>query len=309
MIEVEHLSRYYGQHRAVDDVSFKIGDNTVVGFVGLNGAGKTTTLKVIAGLLPPSAGTVRVDGVDMATAPESFRKQIGFLPETPPLYTEQTVTDFLRFVGSLRGVSPKDLEERLPGVIQRCQLSGREHWVIDELSHGYRKRVGIAATILHKPKLVILDEPISGLDPEQISEMRSVIRDLGRECTVLVSSHILSEVQQTCDRVLMLHRGKIAYEGTERDMEGRPDSSTLVRIAVRGEQSALQAALKTLDYVREAQFTALDGSVEAVIELDGDRREDLVAALVMAGQRLRRVEDAHDALEQKFLELSREGAA
>lgn len=309
MIEVEHLSRYYGQHRAVDDVSFKIGDNTVVGFVGLNGAGKTTTLKVIAGLLPPSAGTVRVDGVDMATAPESFRKQIGFLPETPPLYTEQTVVDFLRFVGSLRGVSAADLEARLPSVIQRCQLTGREDWVIDELSHGYRKRVGIAATILHKPKLVILDEPISGLDPEQISEMRTVIRELGRECTVLVSSHILSEVRQTCDRVLMLHRGKIAYEGTEREMQGRPDSATLVRVAVRGEAEALKAALDGCSYVRSAELTVVDDAVEAVIELDGDRREDLVADLVAAKQRVRRVEDAHDALEQKFLELSREGAA
>lgn len=309
MIEVDHLSRYYGQHRAVDDVSFQIGDKTVVGFLGLNGAGKTTTLKVIAGLLPPSGGTVRVDGVDMATAPESFRKSIGFLPETPPLYVEQTVTEFLRFVGQLRGVPAAEVEKRIPEVIARCQLQGREHWVIDELSHGYRKRVGIAATILHKPRLVILDEPISGLDPEQIIEMRKVIRDLGKECTVLVSSHILPEVQQTCDRVLVLRKGRVVYAGSERDLHGRA-ADAQVRVGVRGEAGALLTALGALPYVREPVVEAeADGVVTVVLGLDGDRREDLVAALVAAGQRVRRVEDAHDELEKTFLDLTREGGA
>ena len=309
MIEVDHLSRYYGQHRAVDDVSFQIGDNTVVGFLGLNGAGKTTTLKVIAGLLPPSAGTVRVDGVDMATAPESFRKSIGFWPETPPRYVEQTVTEFLRFVGQLRGVAAAEVERRIPEVIERCQLKGREHWVIDELSHGYRKRVGIPATILHKPKLVILDEPISGLDPEQIIEMRKVIRDLGKECTVLVSSHILPEVRQTCDRVLVLRKGRIVYAGTERDLHSHGEGH-LVRVGVRGASADLLAVLRGMPNVRSATVEGeADGVVDVLVSLIGDQREELIAALVGAGQRVRRVEDARDDLEQTFLDLTREGAA
>ena len=221
MIEVSHLSRFYGDHRAVDDVSFTIASNTIVGFLGLNGAGKTTTLKVIAGLLPPSAGTVSVDGEDLASAPESFRKRIGFLPETPPLYTEQTVREFLRFVGRLRGMPAAEVEQRLPEVLERCQLGGRGDWVIGQLSHGYRKRVGIAQAIIHRPTLVILDEPISGLDPVQIVEMRKVIRGLAEECTVLVSSHILSEIEQTCDRILVLQAGKLVFVGDGEALRGR----------------------------------------------------------------------------------------
>ncbi len=308
MIEVQNLSRYYGEHRAVDDVSFTIDSNSIVGFLGLNGAGKTTTLKVIAGLLPPSAGTVTIDGVDMASAPESFRKRIGFLPESPPLYTEMTVREFLVYVGQLRGMSKSDLATRLPDVMKRCQLAGREDWVIDTLSHGYRKRVGIAQAIIHKPRLVILDEPISGLDPVQIVEMRKVIRGLASESTVLVSSHILSEIGATCDRVLVLQKGKLRFIGTEADLTERRHGAIRMGLTVRGTEDAVRAVL-TAQNATVRSLTIADGVVEAEVDLPTDSREAMVAALVGAGLGVRRVEDALDELEETFMDLTRGGDA
>ena len=306
MIEVSHLSRFYGDHRAVDDVSFTIASNTIVGFLGLNGAGKTTTLKVIAGLLPPSGGTVSVDGEDLADAPETFRKRIGFLPETPPLYTEQTVREFLRFVGRLRGMSSSAVDARLPEVMARCQLAGREDWVIGQLSHGYRKRVGIAQAIIHQPKLVILDEPISGLDPVQIVEMRKVIRSLGQECTVLVSSHILSEIEQTCDRILVLQRGKLVFVGTGDELRGRRVGSTVLSLTLTGAPEAARAAVADLEGVTVTELKPLpDGRCELLVDLVDDTREAVVAALVGAGLGLRRLEEEGDELEDIFVELTR----
>ncbi len=306
MIEVSHLSRFYGDHRAVDDVSFTIASNTIVGFLGLNGAGKTTTLKVIAGLLPPSAGTVRVDGEDLAGAPESFRKRIGFLPETPPLYTEQTVREFLRFVGRLRGMPAATVEARLPEVMSRCQLAGREDWVIGQLSHGYRKRVGIAQAIIHQPKLVILDEPISGLDPVQIVEMRKVIRGLAEECTVLVSSHILSEIEQTCDRILVLQAGKLVFEGTGDELRARKEGSTVLAFTVRGTRDTARAVLDDQAGVRTlAVDDAGEGMLMVRVELTEDRREELVAMMVGAGLGLRLLEEEGDELEDIFVALTK----
>jgi ABC-2 type transport system ATP-binding protein len=306
MIEVQHLSRYYGEFRAVDDVSFTIPSKNVVGFLGLNGAGKTTTLRVIAGLLPPSAGTVTIDGVDMATAPESFRKRIGFLPETPPLYGEMTVTEFLHHMGKLRGMSSSDLRDRVPQVVGRCQLQGREGQVIDTLSHGFRKRVGIAQAILHRPSLVILDEPISGLDPVQIVEMRKVIKSLGDESTVLVSSHILSEIGQTCDHVLVLRGGRVVFMGTEAELAGRGRTGARLRLQVRGDGAAVGALLGEQ---RGVTAVKAEGHAEGVgryeVQLAEDAREALVAAVVRAGFGLRAMEDAQDELEEIFMDLTR----
>jgi ABC-2 type transport system ATP-binding protein len=311
MIEVSHLSRFYGDHRAVNDVSFTIASNTIVGFLGLNGAGKTTTLKVIAGLLPPSAGTVRVDGEDLASAPESFRKRIGFLPETPPLYVEQTVREFLHFVGRLRGMSSASVAARVPDVMNRCQLHGREDWVIGQLSHGYRKRVGIAQAIIHQPKLVILDEPISGLDPVQIVEMRKVIRGLAEECTVLVSSHILSEIEQTCDRVLVLQSGKLVFGGTADELRGRSDStaSLKVQMVVRGEAEAASRLLSELDGVSNVNVTSEDAPLVTLqVTLAEDITETLAATIIGAGMGLRRIQGEEEELEDVFVSLTRDAA-
>lgn len=310
MIEVDHLSRFYGEHRAVHDVSFSIADNEVIGFLGLNGAGKSTTLKVLAGLLPPSAGSVRIDGQDIEEADVSIRRNIGFLPENPPLYTEMTVTEFLTFTGKLRGMSADQVKARLPVVLQRCQLQTQEHRVIDELSHGFRKRVGIAQAIIHAPKLIILDEPISGLDPVQIVEMRSVIRALTEEGTVLVSSHILGEIEQTCDRVLVLNEGRLVADDKPKALARRLNTGRIVELTVRGAATVVQQALGNVAGL--GKLTILrehDGHVDFRLEMERDVREAVVAKLVGTGLGVRRLEDAKDELEEIFIDLTKGVAA
>ena len=311
MVEVESLSRFYGSRCAVDRVTFSIAPNEVVGFLGLNGAGKSSTLKVLAGLLLPSAGRVTIDGVDMGDNPTAVRANIGFLPEDPPLYTEMRVTDFLRFVAGLRGMSDQAIEARLPGVLKKTNLTDVADRVIDELSHGYRKRVGIAQAIIHGPKLVILDEPISGLDPVQIVEIRSVIRGLAEESTVLVSSHILSEISQTADRILVLNQGRLVAQGTESELAGRFHIGGSVDMILRGERAEIEATLQANTSVKK--LIALDSDGDDIVlrvSMAEDVREALVAALVEKGIGVRGVANAHDELEGIFLDLARlEGEA
>ena len=309
MIEVQGLTRYYGSFPAVRDVSFEIGDRVIVGFLGLNGAGKSTVLKVLGGLLPPSAGTVKVGGTDVMEAPDSVRARIGFLPEEPPLYREMRVNDFLRWCGELKGVRGADLDKRLAEVLELCHLKDVEHRLIDTLSHGYRKRVGIAQAIIHRPQLVILDEPISGLDPVQIVEMREVLKNLKGSCTILVSSHILSEISQTCDQILVLHQGRIVAEGSEAELSERMQAKSRVRVTLRGEQTAVEELLGSLEFVESYDFTSTKGEIaKANVVLAGDTREEFAAAVVAAGLGLRQLEDGGSELENVFLGLTKEGA-
>lgn len=310
MIQVDNLTRYYGERRAVDAASFSIGANEVVGFLGLNGAGKTTTLKVLAGLLPPSDGTVMLDGVDIASAPVTLRAQIGYLPEDTPLHLEMTVSGFVRFVGGLRGMSGRDLDARLPDVLAKTQLTEVATTVIGELSHGYRKRVGIAQAIVHQPRLVILDEPISGLDPVQIVEMRKVIQGLKSECTVLVSSHILSEISQTCDRILVLNKGRLVAQGTEQELAGRFHIGGSVDLSLRTDAATARGLIEGLEGVKKFIVLAeRDDIIDVRVSMSGDVREELVALMVDAGVGVRRVDSAHDELEEIFIDLTRPGTA
>jgi ABC-2 type transport system ATP-binding protein len=308
MIEVQSLSRFYGSRCAVSDVSFSIAANEVVGFLGLNGAGKSTTLKVLAGLLLPSGGEVTIDGVDMSEAPIRVRSQIGFLPEDPPLYTEMTVHEFLLFVGGLRGMSPTLVQSRMPSVLEKTHLTDVEYRVIGELSHGYRKRVGIAQAIIHEPKLVILDEPISGLDPVQIVEMRQVIQGLRAESTVIVSSHILSEISQTCDRILVLNGGKLVAQGTEVELAGRFHIVGAVDLLLRGEPEVIRSILEGQEGVKKVidMPDSPDGLNRFRVSMSTDVRELVIAQLVAKGVGIRGVTDAHDELEGIFLDLTRD---
>jgi len=311
MIEVQQLTRYYGEHPAVRDVSFSIKDREIVGFLGLNGAGKSTTLKVLAGLILPSAGSVRINGVDAVEAPDSLRENIGFLPEEPPLYREMTVQEFLIFCGRIKGMDKARVRARLPEVYRLCDIDHVAQRVINELSHGYRKRVGIAQAILHDPDLVILDEPISGLDPVQIFEMRQVITGLSDHCTVLVSSHILSEISQTCDRILVLHDGRLVAEGTEDELASRLQGGGALAIELRATEDAARAALDGFGGAEGVQIEdAGGGLVRARVTLaDSDQagahREALVAHLVGAGLGVRSFGDAEAELEQIFLDLTK----
>jgi ABC-2 type transport system ATP-binding protein len=308
MIEARGLTRYYGHFAALSDATFSIEDKTIVGFLGLNGAGKSTVLKILAGLLLPSAGTVRIGGEDAMVTSDALRKRIGFLPEEPPLYREMRVAEFLRWVGQVKGRTRAQVDAELPKVMETCQLTHVADKVISELSHGYRKRVGIAQAIIHRPDVVILDEPISGLDPQQIVDMREVVRSLKKHATVLISSHILGEVAQTCDRVLVIHEGRIVAEGSERELGKTLGEGERITIELRGKPAAIEEHLGGSDLVSNYELTARKGgTVEARLTLTGDDREALVASLVEAGFGVRSVTETVSELEQIFLELTRAG--
>ena len=311
MITVQGLTHFYGERRAVENLGFEIAENEIVGFLGLNGAGKSTTLKVLAGLLVPSAGVVNIDGVDLISAGAGMRSRIGYLPEDPPLYREMTVREFVRYCGQLKGMVTGDVDARLEGVLAVTQLTHVQHRVIAELSHGYRKRVGIAQAIIHGPRLVILDEPISGLDPRQIVEMRQVIRDLAKNCTVLISSHILGEISETCDRILVLAGGRIVAQGTEADLAERAgaDGARLTLI-VRGNPSRIEDAMKSLLTCTKYDMREEgDGLWRLHVALSADHREGLVEALVKHQVGLRRLVEDETELEQIFLGLTKEATA
>lgn len=309
MIEASGLTRYYGKFAALSNASFTIADQEIVGVLGLNGAGKSTLLKILAGLLLPSAGRVTVGGVDASTDPDALRRKIGFLPEEPPLYAEMRVREFLLWCGELKGRSRSEVKKNLPDVLETCDLVSMADRVIGELSHGYKKRVGIAQTIIHRPEVVILDEPISGLDPQQIVEMREVVRNLKEYATVLISSHILSEIAQTCDRILVIHRGELVAEGSEEDLGARQDDGRHLELVVRGDASVLAALLDESEQVESFEIADKDDDddddrVRATVVLAGDHRETLVRALVEANLGLRQLSEARSELERVFLELT-----
>jgi len=307
MIQVNDLTRYYGDFSAVQGISFSVEKGEIIGILGLNGAGKSTILKILAGLLLPSSGSVVVDGTDMVSNPEEMRQHIGFLPEDPPLYVDMTVHGFLRHIGKLKGMTSSQLITRLPKVLALTDLVDREHQVIQTLSHGYRKRVGIAQAIIHDPKLVILDEPISGLDPAQIVEMRDVIRGLGEDRAVMISSHILKEISMTCDRVIVIHRGRMA---SMVDLQAEEVGPERIMLTVRADATAFQKWATENARVTQYSETLVAGHfVTAVIDLTGDVREDFLADVAKAGFGIRLVEPPNAPLESLFLGVIQEEVA
>ena len=304
MIQAEGLTKFYGEVRAVHDVSFQIDEGEIVGILGLNGAGKSTILQILSGGLNATSGQVRIGGLDAAEHASEVRRRVGFLPEEPPLYLEMTVEAYLRFVGRLKGMSAADVDRRMDSVLDQTSIGAVRHQVIQTLSHGYRKRVGIAQAIIHDPQLLILDEPISGLDPVQIVEMRDLIRGLRGNHTILLSSHILTEISQTCDRILMIGRGEIVASGSEDELVGQFAAGEHLALLLRGDRESLEALLsgdaRVVDYTVQGE---LGGVVDVRVSLDGDVREDLVAALVAAGFGLRGLRSAEAELERAFLAM------
>lgn len=314
MIEVEDLTKYYGGKRAISDLSFRIEAGEIVGFLGLNGAGKTTTLRILSCLILPSSGRVRVDGLDAAERAHEIRKRLGFLPDTPPLYDEMTVRDYLRFVAELKGVSGKDVKRRVDETADTCFLSGVIDQLIGTLSHGYKQRVGIAQAMVHNPSLLILDEPTGGLDPVQIVEMRELVKRLGGQHTVLLSSHILSEISQTCDRLIVINEGRLVADGTEEsiyqrtgggdsgvlEVEIEADSNTSGQIA--GERA--QKIIGQVSGVLAARILRTDGARCALeIDVSADRRPAIAKVLVDSGLGLLRLDKRAMELEGIFQRL------
>ncbi len=305
MIKVEGLTKYYGERAAIRDLSFNIEKGEVIGFLGLNGAGKSTTLKVLGCVLLPTSGRVEIDGFDVTKDPHEIRKRIGFLPDTPPLYDEMTVEGYLEFVAQLRGVSNADLALRVREAMQKTSLTDRKDDVIASLSHGYRQRVGVAQALVHNPRLLILDEPTSGLDPVQIVEMRELIQKLKGEHTVLVSSHILGEISQICDRYLVIQQGEIIARGTESELSQLLGSSGAIEIEVQGPAQRAIDVIMNVPGVTDVTVNKLDGANASLrVVGTGELRPAMVKALVVAEIGVLRVDKGTARLENIFLKLT-----
>ncbi|MFT3769848.1 MAG: ABC transporter ATP-binding protein [Minicystis sp.] len=316
VIEITDLHKYYGEHRAIGPLSCSIATGEIVGLLGLNGAGKTTTLRILACDLLPSSGTVKVDGLDVVERPHEVRSRIGYLPDTPPLYPEMTVRAYLTFAARLRGMSRADAEKRVPEVEELIELGEVADAPISSLSHGFKQRVGIAQAIVHRPRLLVLDEPITGLDPVQIVEMRELLRSLKGEHTILLSSHILSEISETCDRILVIKDGMIAASGTEAELTSRLRSGGFrVVITVAGgdaqgyrDAGKVREVLTAVAGVQRVEPLPAaepgEGVVTVAVEADDDVRIAACNALVEKGLGILQVGPGERELESVFLELA-----
>ncbi len=305
MILASHLSKNYGDIKAVDDISFEIEQGEIIGLLGLNGAGKTTLLRMLGCLLTPSGGQAHLDSLEVQADPLSVRGRIGYLPEVPPLYGEMRVEDFLLFVARLRGVSRRKSVEQVKKVMGQCHVDDVASQRIETLSFGYRKRVGIAQAIVHAPPILLLDEPIAGLDPAQIVEMRALIRHLAGEHTVLLSSHILSEISQTCDRILVVHRGRLAAQGSEEELVGRFVDKARLVLEVAGDRKMLEQVLDGLGDDFEIHWLeSMTESLKLELHSEKDMRSLVAKAVVEAGLELLGLQAAGGDLESVFLQLT-----
>lgn len=306
LIEVEHLTKRYGAHDAVSDLSFTVEKGGVTGFLGPNGAGKSTTMNIIAGCLGPTQGEVRVGGHSVLDEPMAARRLTGYLPEQPPLYADMTPKEYLQFVLRAKGVPKDKRAAQLRAAMDRTQLHDVEDRLIGNLSKGYRQRVGIAQALLGEPEVIILDEPTVGLDPKQIIEIRELIRELGRERTVVLSSHILSEVQAVCGRILILSRGKLVASDTADNLERLLAGQTLT-LEVRGAQPQAQEALAGLENVSHAEYAQTEAGTTRVTvtpEGDVDLREAVFYRFAGAGLPILEMRRDRASLEDVFLELT-----
>lgn len=313
MIEIQELYKYYGDRRAIGPLSTNIAQGEVVGLLGLNGAGKTTTLRVLACDLLPTSGTVKVAGLDVVERPDEVRAKVGYLPDRPPLYDDMTVREYLGYAARLRNVPSKDVSKRLSDVLDLTELGTVADRLIGALSHGYRQRVGIAQSIVHGPELVVLDEPISGLDPVQIMEMRELVRGLRGAHTVVVSSHILTEISETCDRILVIDDGRIAWSGTEAELSATLKQGLRIGLTLRAANATAgevaekaKAALAPLSAVGEIEILEPaepgEGIASLRVAVTSDVRDAVGKAVVEAGLGILELAREKE-LESMFLQL------
>ena len=312
MIKVKDLSKNYGTVEAVKSISFDLKDGEVIGFLGANGAGKTTTLKMMTGYLVPSKGSITVNGLDIINDTHAIQKQIGYLPELNPLYYEMRVFDYLEFLASIRNITGPLFKESLARVVEQCGLRGVVHKNISDCSKGYKQRIGLAAAMIHDPKILILDEPVTGLDPNQIIEIRSLIKSLGKEKLVFMSSHILQEIQATVDRIIIINQGEIVANGTNDELMTSFMGNVLLTMEVKGAKvdsiKHIQATLpnvKLVSYVKNKSIYTL----QLEYDKNKDLREDIFKYAVKNKWTVLKMFPKTTDLEAIFRNLTTNGAA
>jgi ABC-2 type transport system ATP-binding protein len=312
MIIVKDVTKRYARAVAVDQISFSVAKGQIVGFLGPNGAGKTTTMRILTCFLSPTAGTASVAGFDVLEQPFEVKKRIGYLPETPPLYPEMETAEYLRFVGKLKGLSGAELEKRVDYVCDRCFVADVKTKLLGKLSKGYRQRVGLAQAIIHNPDVLILDEPTAGLDPKQINETRDLIKGLAGDHTIILSTHILPEVEQTCEQVLIINKGKLVATDSVRNLQARARDaeSLLLEVAARDGQPAADLVQQKLEAVPGvSRVLRTDGKdAKLLFEVQSQKgqlvRGDLARAVVASGWDLNELRPAARSLEEIFLQLT-----
>ena len=317
MIKVKDLTKRYARTIAVDQISFEVAKGQIVGFLGPNGAGKTTTMRMLTCFLPPSAGSATVAGFDVLEQPLEVKKRIGYLPETPPIYPEMETGEYLRFVGRLKGLRGAELEKRIEYVAGRCAVADVKTKLLGKLSKGYRQRVGLAQAIIHNPDVLILDEPTAGLDPKQINETRDLIKDLAGEHTIILSTHILPEVEQTCEQVIIINKGRVVATDSVANLQSRARNAetTIIEVAPRAgtlETAVVQEKLERVDGIVRVTVKEQRGG-GSVFEAESRKGElvrgDLARAVIEAGWDLNELRPASMSLEEIFLELTGADAA
>lgn len=311
MIEISHLVKKYGDHYAVKDLSVTIEDGRIYGFLGPNGAGKSTTMNIITGYLAPTSGTVKIDGFDIMKEPESAKKQIGYLPEIPPLYQEMTVEEYLKFVAQLKKIPADKRKESIESSMAIAKLDDVKKRLIANLSKGYRQRVGLAQAVLGDPKIIILDEPTVGLDPKQMIEIRELILSLKEKHTVILSSHILSEVSAVCDQILIISRGELVASDTPAGLQEKMQGATCLELSIKGDKVALSRLLEETEGIEKVEFSDSEaGYIQVSIwEKQGhDLREELFYALAENRMPILSMQRKSESLEDIFLQLTENAA-
>ena len=307
MVEARNLTKFYGNFLAIEDVNFQVQKGEIVGFLGPNGAGKTTTMRIITGFIPPSSGTALVAGYDMVDKSLEARAHIGYLPETVPLYTDMTVQDYLRFMGTIRRMNPKDIKSRISYVIDVCRLGDYRNSHIGKLSKGFRQRVGIAQAVMHDPDVLVMDEPTIGIDPIQVGEPRQLIKDLAGSHTVILSTHILPEVSMLCDRVLIIHEGQIVAEDTPKELGERLQGVDRLEVEIQGPQAEVIETLEKIRGVILVEPSTQDGD-QIIYKIQAKRGLDLrptvSRAIINNGWSLLNLQLVSMSLEEIFLKLT-----
>ena len=307
MIKVENVTKKYGSFVAVDNISFEIGEGEIIGFLGPNGAGKTTTMSMITGFIEPTEGKIEIDGYDISKKAKKAKREIGYMPENVPLYNDLTVKEFVTYMAELKKVKGKEKKEEVQRVIKATQIDDVQNKLIKNLSRGYKQRVSMAGALVGNPKVLLLDEPTVGLDPKQVTEIRSLIKSLGKNHTVILSSHILSEISQICEKVIIINKGKIIAQDTPQNLEEKVQSENSLMVTVEDKENKFEEVIKNIDGVTNISLITknADGTIKYSVKSaeEKDVRKDVFEAAAKNGITILEIKKSEATLEDAFINL------